>query len=455
MKRSRTILIVVFCSLILTLSKAQNISTVAGDHSYGYSGDGGPATAAELYFPNKVAFDVTGNIYIVEAMNNVIRKVNSSGVISTIAGNGYLAGTGHGYYSGDGGPATAAELSCPTGIVIDNTGNIYFADFHNYIVRKINTSGIISTIAGNHSYGNSGDGGPATAAEFTYPYGLALDASGNLYISDCNNGAVRKVNTSGIITDFAGKTRYYVGYTGDGGPATNAELNTPSGLCFDGSGNLYIADNGNTAIRKVDTSGIISTFAGGHGWNGHSGDGGPAIAAEFSSPNDVSADASGNIYVADYQTNVVRMVNSSGIINRVAGNYTYGYSGDGGPATLAELYEPMGVSLDILGNIYIADAVNNVIRKVSMPTGIEEIREGNGVSVYPNPCNGTFTISNITEKCNIEIYNILGEKVYSETLQSQDNNIINLAGQSNGMYLYRVFKEGGELLVNGKLVIEK
>jgi len=351
------------------------ITTVAGNNSLiaGYSGDGGPATTAQLNFPDGVVVDAWGNMYIADMVNNVIRKVNTAGIISTIAGNGYGAETYSGGYSGDGGPATAAELYYPSGIAIDASGNIYIADNGNSLIRKVDTSGIISTIAGNKflGWGYSGDGGPATAAQLYYPTDVAVDASGNLYITDFENQVVRKVNTAGIITTIAGNGygagKYSGGYSGDGGPAIAAELNYPNGLAIDAFGNIYIADYGNNVIRKVNRAGIISTVAGNFSLaGGYSGDGGPATAAALSNPMDLVVDVSGNMYIADGSNNVIREVSSAGIISTVAGNFALGggYSGDGGPATAATLLGPDGIAVDASGNLYIADVSNNVIRKV-------------------------------------------------------------------------------------------
>ena len=332
------------------------ISTVAGNGTWGYSGDGGSATSAELRDPGSVAVDGSGNIYITDDHNNRIRVVNSAGIITTFAGNG-TAG-----YSGDGGQATAAELNTPNGIAIDGYGNVYITDAINQRIRKINSSGIISTIAGTGTAGYSGDGGPATAAELFSPWGISVDGTGNVYIADAGNNRIRKVNTSGVISTFAGNGT--AGYSGDGGQATAAEIKTARGVAVDGSGNVYIADLLNERIRKVNSSGIISTFAG-NGTAGHTGDGGAATSAELYSPWNVSIDGTGNVYIADYYYGYIRKINTSGIISTVAGNGTSGYSGDGGLATAAGLQTPTGLAVDGSGNIYIADYSNVRVREVT------------------------------------------------------------------------------------------
>lgn len=350
------------------------ITTVAGNGAHGFSGDGGPATAAEIYFPQGIYVDNLGNMYIADYGNYRTRMVNTSGIISTIAGNGSL-----GYY-GNGVPATNAELLLPEGISIDKSGNMYIADNVNYRVHTINTSGIIYTIAGNGYDGFSGDGGQATAAELDYPTGVTTDLSGNVYISDEYNQRVRSVNSSGIIITFAGDTTVG-GFSGDGGPATAAELYYPIGLDFDSvTGSVYIADAGNNRIRIVNSSGIISTIAG-ISIGGYSGDGGPATAAELAFPAGVIIDSVGNIYIADESNNVVRKINTSGIISTIAGNGTSGYSGDSGPATAAELYYPYSLAIDKSGDIFIADNLNTVIRKVD-PTGVITTYAGDAVKGF-------------------------------------------------------------------------
>ena len=342
-------------TLTASLSPGSIISTIAGNGTAGYSGDGGPAASAELNSPSGVAVDFSGNIYIADYKNNRIRRVDASGVISTVAGKG-TAG-----YSGDGGPASSAELSTPSGVAVDTSGNIYIADSSNNCVRKVDASGVISTVAGNGTAGYSGDGGPAVSAELSSPSGVAVDTSGNIYIADDKNNCIRKVDASGVISTVAGNGTG--GYSGDGGPATSAELSTPSGVAVDASSNIYIADSSNNCIRKVDASGVISTVAG-KGTGGYSGDGGPASSAELSSPFGVAVDASGNIYIADDKNNRIRKVDASGVISTVAGNGTGGYSGDGGPATSAQLNSPSGLAVDSSGNIYIADTTNYRVREV-------------------------------------------------------------------------------------------
>jgi uncharacterized protein YjiK len=332
------------------------ISTVAGDGTQGFSGDGGPATNASLYEPNGVAVDAAGNVYIADPGNSRVRKVSTSGTVTTVAGNGSPG------FSGDGGPATNASLDGLRGVAVDAAGNLYIADWVNPRVRKVSTSGTITTVAGSGTYGFSGDGGPATDAGLSSPYGVAVDAAGNLYIADAGNSRVRKVSTSGTITTVAGSGTY--GFSGDGGPATNAALSSPQGVALDAAGNLYIADAHNSRVRKVSTSGTITTVAG-NGTFGFSGDGGPATDAGLNSPVGVTVDAAGNLYIADSGNHRVRKVSTSGTITTVAGDGTFGFSGDGGPATNASLNIPYGVAVDAAGNLYIADPGNSRVREVA------------------------------------------------------------------------------------------
>lgn len=448
-------LLLFFISASVTTS--QIITTIAGNGTGGYSGDGGKATSAELSAPCEIALDTAGNIYIADYYNNRIRKVTkSTGIIATIAGNGSL-----GYY-GDGGPATNAELNLPTSITLDTLGNIYITDYANNRLRKIDVStGIITTIAGNGTLGFSGDGGPATNAELYFPIGIAMDKSGNIFISDGNR--IRAINIiTGIITTIGGNGTG--GYSGDGGPATNAELNFPMGLVLDSSNLLLFADYDNNRIRKINTTtGIISTIAGNGApsFGGYSGDGGPATNAELNHPSDVKIDQWNNIYIADCHNMRIREVNPvTNIIITIAGNGVAGYYGDGGPATNAELYYPDGLAFDKAGNVYLADAIYSIIRKINTVTGIEQITLPSDIKIYPNPSNGIFNLSIshselVSEShLTLSLYNAFGEKIFNETLkQVQGDNTINLSTQPSGLYLYRVISETGKVLKTDKLMI--
>ena len=344
---------------IRKIDSAGIITTVAGDGTRGYGGDGAAATAAQLKGPSDVALDAAGNLYIADAGNHRIRKVDSAGTITTVAGDGT------GSYGGDGGAATAAQLSFPRGVALDGSGNLYIADMVNHRIRKVDTAGVITTVAGDVTAGYGGDGGAATAARLNSPTSVALDAAGNLYIADLWNHRIRKVDTAGVITTVAGDGT--AGYGGDGAAAAAARLNSPISVALDGSGNLYIADN--QRIRKVSSAGTITTVAGDgtedeFGRGDYGGDGGAAVAAQLNDPTDMAPDGSGNLYIADSSNQRIRKVSSAGIISTVAGDGTQGYSGDGGAATAAaQLNSPTGVALDSANNLYIADTSNHRIRK--------------------------------------------------------------------------------------------
>lgn len=354
------------------------ISTVAGTGEGGLSGDGGPATSAQLLYPSGVAVNSSGDLFIADEGNNRVRKVDaSSGTITTVAG------TSTGGYSGDGGPATSAQLNVPIGVSIDGAGSLFISDAGNVRVRKVDSSGTITTFAGNGEYGYSGDGGPATEAG-VYAEGTDADG-GSLFIADSQSSRIRKVDAGGTITTVAG------GGIGDGFPATKAALSQPRGLARDGSGDLLIADCGNKRVRKVDApSKVISTVAGTVSPRGL-GDGGQATKAALECPSGLAV-AGGSLYIADADVNAgrgvassgttsnrIRKVDSSGTITTVAGTGSSGFGGDGGPATAAKLSSPSGVALDGAGNLYIADTANNRVRKVDTAGKISTVA-GNGDS---------------------------------------------------------------------------
>ncbi len=455
------------------------ISTVAGNYTYDYKGDGGSAKAAAVGDPEGVAVDASGNFYISQGQFNVIRKVTPSGMISTIAGTGVPG------FSGDGGPASAAMLYSPFGLKVDGAGNLYIADHYNNRIRTINPQGVISTFAGIGTAGNGGNGAPATAASIYFPTDMAIDAQGDLYFSDSSNFLIRMVTPDGIIQAFAGG-----GLSLDDGPANQARLQYPTGLAIDsagniivalnigrqvrqispqgaiatlagipptanpaenlpalsaplvspfavvpdGSGNMYISDNILNRILIVSTSGTISTFAGdglfgnspdngpaievggprglafdgtgnlyaalgsgfevqritpggtvntvaGGGAGGVLGDGGSALNAGLGSPNGIALDTAGNLYIAEFATNRIRRVDIKGTITTIAGTGTAGYSGDNGPATSAQIYQPFQIAVDNNGNIYVADYGNSRIREIT-PDGTIKTVAGTGVRGY-------------------------------------------------------------------------
>ncbi|MDD5138786.1 MAG: hypothetical protein PHY43_00835 [Verrucomicrobiales bacterium] len=328
------------------------IITVVGSSS-GFSGDGGAATNARLTFPYGIASDTTGNLYIADTGNSRIRKVDTNGSISTVAGNGTTG------FSGDGGAATNANLNQPFAVASGGFGDLFIAEYGNNRVRKVNANGIITTMAGG---GAGGDGGQATNALIRGAVGVAVDTSGNVFIADQNNYRIRKVDTNGIISTVAGTGAN--GFSGDGGAATNAKLSFPSGVALDNSGNLFIADSSNHRIREVNTNGIITTVAGNGSGGAFAGDGGQATNACLSSPKGIFVDTFGYIYIVDFGHYRIRQVDANGIITTVAGFGASSPIGDGGYATNAGLWAPEGVALDNSGNLLIADTDNSRIRKV-------------------------------------------------------------------------------------------
>lgn len=360
------------CMLVFTSGHGQLISTVAGTGSKYKTKDGELATEAQLGNEISVAFDSEGNYYISSADVHKVFKVDVSGSITTIAG------TGSPGFSGDNGSATAAQMDSPLGIAVDDGGNIYIADGNNFRIRKVDPSGIISTVAGNGTNGFGGDGGPATSASFSFVFGVAVDGVGNLFIADRFNNRIRKVNSSGMITTFAGMGGE--GNSGDGGPAVSAGLHWPSAVAVDGSSNVYISDSENHSIRKVDASGTITTIAG-TGTQGYAGDGGPAIAAQLFSPWGLTLDSSGNLYFSDRYNNSIRKVDHAGIITSLAGQVKAGFGGDNGPAASAQLYKPSGVAVNSASELYISDSGNQRIRKVDASGTIATVA-GSGEAGY-------------------------------------------------------------------------
>ena len=419
------------------------ITTVAGDGSFSFDDEGGPASSGHLGLPTDIAFDGSGNLYIADSAHHRIRKVDTTGIITTVAGICTQSACS-GDYSGDGGLAVAAALNYPSGIAVDAAGNLYIADTGNERIRKVDVNGIITTVAGNGAAGFNGDGGPATSANLNRPYKVAVDLEGNLYINDgiagsdyldkASNDRIRKVDAAGIITTIAGNGSF--GFSGDGDEAISAQLNYPSGVAIDGDGNLFIADHDNNRIRMVDGDGTIATVAG-NGWRGVVGDGNAATLAKLKSPRGLAIDSFGSLYISDTLDNRIRKldadgiittvaehsdgqtgggavvgepaisdlilgpegiavdangdlyiadgnilkVDAAGIITTVAGNANMGpgYSGDGGPATSAQLNNPQGVAFDAAGNMYISDTGNNSIRKVDK-NGIITTIVGDGPS---------------------------------------------------------------------------
>ncbi|MBX9602908.1 MAG: hypothetical protein K2X35_18030 [Bryobacteraceae bacterium] len=412
------------------------LTRFAGAGRFGSAGDGGAASSALLAWPAGLATDASGNVYIAENAGHRIRKVSPDGIIATVAGTG-AAGD-----SGDGGAAGNAQLHYPVGIAVDTSGNLYIADAGNRRVRKVSSEGLITTVVAgldhaegvavdasgnvfvtdyafgeaacpydcdpryvgrilrvtptgavdkvagglnwvtNNNPGDQDENGPATSAILQTPRGIAVDAAGIVYISDTENNRVRKFSPGGLITTAAGVNAFL--YHGElactyRSIIRDPPLSCPVGVALDAEGNLYVADTGNSRIRKISPLGVVSNIAGSGDPRSYWGDGGRAEDAALYYPSGVAVDASANLYIADTGNSRVRKVSPEGVITTVAGNGTSGYSGDGGPAIDAQLRGPGGVAVDAFGNLYIADTADHRIRKVS-PSGIITTIAGNGVT---------------------------------------------------------------------------
>ena len=423
-----------------TQAQVNYIKTICGKDTAGYCCDGEAAVNAQLNYAYSLWIDKFDNIYIDDAFNMRIRKIDhSDGVITTVAG------TGIGGYSGDNGPATNAQLFLPSGLCVDTDGNIYFSDAGNMVIRKIDVAtNIITTIAGNGVSGDFGDGGPATNAQLNGPCGVCFDKAGNILFADEHNNKIRKVDiTSGIITTVAGTG--VNGYIGDNGPATNAKLNLPTEVCIDSSGNILFSDTGNEVVRKIEVStGVVKTTVG-TGIAGYSGDNGPAANAELDYPVGLFVDQQQNIFIADDANGSIRRISSvTGIITTVVGTGITGFGGDGGPATDAKLI-PSDIFFDSNGSMLITDPGSNRIRKVYDLLAVKDPQEAEyyRLEVFPNPSKGKFDVKVVDRKepTEMRICNALGEQVFSRIANSSQTEI-DISDQPSGMYfLYMQFGE--------------
>ena len=392
----------------------QIINTIAGSGLHGYAGNGDAATTAELFYPTGIAIDNAGNIFFADQNNNRIRRISNSYVISTFAGGDTFG------YSGDGHVAVAASLTTPTGVAVDGNRRVYIADYGNNCIRMVDNDGLMHTFAGTAQNGFGGDGGPATAAMLNNPISVVADMAGNVFIADHGNNRVRKVDRNGIITTIAGSGEDGGGNKGDGGPATLASFAMPTGIALDRAGNLFIADAVNGYIRKVTTDGIMHTVAG-NGSSGYNGDGGMATAAKLFLPWSIAIDQNDNLYIADQNNNRVRKVNKAGIISTYAGVGHMGYSGDGGCANAAELSYPWGIAVDGTGSVYISDWGVSCIRKVSNiscdPSQAPVIKKN--YELVPNPDEGSIDIIQGDPEdgaAAVKVMNAIGKSVYNGTI---------------------------------------
>ncbi len=459
MKTKTMIKAITFCLTALgsqSLHAQFIINTIIGSGVSGFSGDGGPATTADIHTPHGIFVSPSGEVYFSDINNYRIRKSTTStlsGTITTVAGNG-TAG-----FSGDGGPATAAQVNQVFDLIVDGSNNITFTDQNNNRVRTVSAAGVINTIAGTGISGFSGDGGQASAATFRKPTGIAQDGSGNLYIADQYNHRIRKITPAGIISTFAGTGT--IGHTGDGGPATAATFSYPNFLSVDFSNNLLITDNGNHCIRAINLSTNVITAFAGTGAAGFSGDGGPATAATLQYPGGTSTDQSGT-YIADNVNNRIRRV-AGGTITTVVATGTAGFSGDGGPATAARISSPVDVATYRTA-VVISDLGNNRIRKAGSPSQFKQARQSTGlpnandeisISMTPNPNNGVFTIqytSKDPSQGHAVITDISGRKMDDFMLEPNTTKNMSMNLEA-GMYLLTIYNGSKESYV--KFVVAK
>ena len=367
------------CDSILTINltviatPVVTVSTLAGSGTSGYTD--GTGTSAQFKNPYGVAVDGAGNVYVADRYNHRIRKITTSGVVSTLAGSsqGYTDGTG-----------TSAQFYNPTGVAVDGAGNVYVADLSNHRIRKITTSGVVSTLAGSTSGYADGTG---TSAQFNNPSGVAVDGAGNVYVADLSNHRIRKITALGVVSTLAGSTYGYADGTG-----TSASFDKPYGVAVDGAGNVYVADLYNHRIRKITASGVVSTLAG-NGTYGYTD--GTGTSAQFSYPKGIAVDGAGNVYVADQSNQRIRKITASGVVSTLAGNGTYGYTD--GTGTSAKFAYPTGIAVDGAGNVYVADESNHRIRKITLSAGSAETTEtitANVCDSYTSPSGKTWTTSN-------------------------------------------------------------
>jgi sugar lactone lactonase YvrE len=430
----------IICSCFLVfIAHAQIITTYAGGGTNGL-GDGGLATNAHLGVTGGIAFDTLGNLFIADPNDNRIRKVDAiTNIITTFAGNGNLG------FSGDSGLAINATFNGISYLAVDNKNNLYVSDFNNNRIRRINIStGVITTIVGKGISGYGGDNGPARFALLDGPAGICFDKFGNFYISDLNNYVIRKVDTFGIITTYVGIGT--PGFSGDNGEADSAQIWDTQQMTIDSFGDLIIADIGNNRVRKIDfNTHIISTVAG-YGNYLYNGDGISATNAGMD-PYAVAFDPSGNLFIADHDNQRIRKIDASGIINTVAGNGNLGFSGDNGIADSAEFHFPIDVIFDKCGNLYISDNANNRIRKVTFDTScgtttVQKISLNNTISLYPNPIENELTITNAPLGTSIRVYDVVGRLVFNSTLNAKKESINTSAWERGTYFIEMILPDG-------------
>ena len=455
MQKFTTLVYTIMLAAVLPVAAgAQSIITYAGRGIEGNTGDGGSPIYAQIHWPTAVALDRAGNVYFADALNNTIRKI-SSGIITTVAGTGFGSGTGHGDFTGDGAAATAAKLSFPTGVAVDKIGNIYIADQKNNRVRRVDTSGTISTVAGNGGAAYTGDGAAAASAQLSGPTRVVLDTFGNIYIADAGNNAIRKIDvTTGNISTIAGTG--VAGYNGDAVPANTSQLNNPMDVAVNDSGYVFIADTYNNRIRKVDLYGVITTVAG-NGIPGYAGDGGPAPASVIYYPSGIVIDDSSRVYFSQLGDSHVRKIELNDTISTIAGADSAGYNGDNRPATTARVWFPQGLALRANGDLFIADEGNNRIRLITTTElAVNNVKTVDaGVAVYPNPSAGVFTVNVVSavigDQAQVIITSVTGKRVFTAAALTNQPFDVHL-NEPPGMYFLTAVTAAG--VSSGKLIVQ-
>ena len=402
---------------------AQTVTTFAGA---GFSGStDGTGIAARFINPSSVAIDASGNIYVADTGNHLIRKITTAGVVSTFAGSRLQGSTD--------GTGTAASFRYPSGVAVDASGNIFVADSSNHLIRKITAAGVVSTFAGSGAVGNAD--GTGTGASFRYPNGVAVDASGNIFVADKDNHLIRKITAAGVVSTFAG----FGAEGSEDGTGTSASFRYPNGVAVDVSGNIFVADLGNHKIRKITAAGVVTTFAG----SGAAGRvDGTGTAASFRYPNGLAVDATGNIFIADSSNHLIRKITAAGVVSTFAGSGAIGnYNGIG---TAASFSYPYGVVVNASGDIFVADWNNHMIRKIT-PELTTTVYEFKNLNSYPNPAQNEYYI-NIEEKAVAEMYTILGNKVDEKNL-TNGINALDLSNLQTGVYIIKISNEKGYQII--------
>jgi streptogramin lyase len=418
-------------------SIGQTVTTIAGVAGLSGSTDG-TNYVNRFNSPTGLSVDVSGNVYVADAGNNAIRKITASGVSTIVRSMGSTDGS-----------TSIAQFYDPRGITIDSSGNLYVADSGNRTIRKITTAGMVSTIAGYPGLTGTTDG-TGSAARFYNPYGVTVDALGNVYVADTSNNAIRKITPAGVVTTLAG----LAGVTTGGfvnGTGSAARFSSPSGVAVDALGNVYVADKGNNAIRKITAIGVVTTLAGA-GPFAKGFVNGTGSAARFDYPSGVAVDASGNVFVADTDNNVIRKITVTGEVSSIAGNINGSSGSANGVGNAASFNRPNGIAIDNSGNVYVADSNNNTIRKITgIPLGNAKFELVSKLNIYPNPVTSLLQIqtSNNTTLDKVCIIDLTGKKVLEKT---QNSSQIDVAHLANGMYIIEAFS--GEEKFSSKFVKE-